>query len=79
MDIHKSLDEISDEEWDYTFRLNVGAYFYLAKPTLPSMHAGSSIIGPPAERAPIYALPARDDASYISGARVAATGGRPIA
>ena len=28
---HESLDEISDEEWDYTFRLNVGAYFTLVK------------------------------------------------
>ncbi len=43
--MHKSLDEISDEEWDYTFRLNVGAYFYLAKAALPFMGPGSSIIG----------------------------------
>ena len=28
---HSDLGEISDEEWDYTFRLNVGAYFYLVK------------------------------------------------
>ena len=28
---HGDLSEISDEEWDYTFRLNVGAYFYLIK------------------------------------------------
>ena len=28
---HDNLEEISDEEWDYTFRLNVGAYFHLAK------------------------------------------------
>jgi NAD(P)-dependent dehydrogenase (short-subunit alcohol dehydrogenase family) len=34
--------------------------------------------GQPAELAPIYVLPASDDASYISGARVAVTGGRPI-
>lgn len=152
--MHKSLDEISDEEWDYTFRLNVGAYFYLAKAALPFMKAGSSIIGSssvnsdtpnptlapyaatkaaianfsaslaqllgekgirvnsvapgpiwtplipstmppdsvesfgdnvplgragqPAELAPIYVLLASDDASYISGARVAVTDGRPI-
>lgn len=152
--MHKNLDEISDEEWDYTFRLNVGAYFYLAKAALPFMKAGSSIIGSssvnsdtpnptlapyaatkaaianfsaslaqllgekgirvnsvapgpiwtplipstmppdsvesfgdnvplgragqPAELAPIYVLLASDDASYISGARVAVTGGRPI-
>lgn len=151
---HESLDEISDEEWDHTFRLNVGAYFYLAKAALPHMGAGSSIIGSssvnsdspnptlapyaatkaaianlsaslaqmlgpkgirvnsvapgpvwtplipatvppekvksfgdnvplgragqPAELAPVYVLLASDDASYISGARVAVTGGRPI-
>ncbi|VBA55844.1 SDR family oxidoreductase [Mycobacterium attenuatum] len=152
--MHKSLDEISDEEWDYTFRLNVGAYFHLVKAALPFMRAGSSIIGSssvnsdtpnptlapyaatkaaianfsaslaqllgergirvnsvapgpiwtplipatmpadsvqsfgdnvplgragqPAELAPIYVLLASDEASYISGARVAVTGGRPI-
>ena len=42
---HESLDEISDEEWDYTFRLNVGAYFYLLKAALPHMGAGASVIG----------------------------------
>lgn len=152
--MRKSLDEISDEEWDYTFRLNVGAYFHLAKAAVPHMSAGASIIGSssvnsdtpnptlapyaatkaaianlsaslaqllgekgirvnsvapgpiwtplipstmppdsvesfgdnvplgragqPAELAPIYVLLASDDASYISGARVAVTGGRPI-
>jgi NAD(P)-dependent dehydrogenase (short-subunit alcohol dehydrogenase family) len=34
--------------------------------------------GQPAELAPIYVLLASDDASYISGARVAVTAGRPI-
>jgi NAD(P)-dependent dehydrogenase (short-subunit alcohol dehydrogenase family) len=152
--MHQSLEEIDDEEWDYTFRLNVGAYFYLSKAALPHMGPGSSIIGSssvnsdspnptlapyaatkaaianfsaslaqllgdkgirvnsvapgpiwtplipstmppksvesfgdnvplgragqPAELAPIYVLLASDDASYISGARVAVTGGRPI-
>ncbi|MCV7400537.1 SDR family oxidoreductase [Mycobacterium fragae] len=151
---HQTLGEISDDEWDYTFRLNVGAYFYLVKAALPFMGAGSSIIGSssvnsdapnptlapyaatkaaianfsaslaqllgdkgirvnsvapgpiwtplipstmpaekvksfgenvplgragqPAELASIYVLLASDDASYISGARVAVTGGRPI-
>lgn len=152
--MHKRLDEISDEEWDYTFRLNVGAYFHPTKAALPHMGVGSSIIGSssvnsdtpnptlapyaatkaaianlsaslaqllgdkgirvnsvapgpiwtplipatmpadsvesfgdnvplgragqPAELAPVYVLLASDDASYISGARVAVTGGRPI-
>jgi hypothetical protein len=151
---HESLDEISDEEWDYTFRLNVGAYFYLLKAALPHMPPGSSVIGrssvnsdmpsptlapyaatkaaianfsagmaellgekgvrvnsvapgpiwtplipatmpskkvqnfgddtplgragQPAELAAVYVLLASDEGSYISGARVAVTGGRPI-
>jgi NAD(P)-dependent dehydrogenase (short-subunit alcohol dehydrogenase family) len=151
---HESLDEISDEEWDYTFRVNIGAYFYLLKAALPHMPPGSSVIGSssvnsdmpsptlapyaatkaaianfsaslaqllgekgirvnsvapgpiwtplipatmpskkvqsfgddtplgragqPAELAPVYVLHASDEGSYISGARVAVTGGRPI-
>ena len=151
---HSDLGEISDEEWDYTFRLNVGAYFYLVKAALPHMARGSSVIGSssvnsdmpsptlapyaatkaaianfsaslaqllgekgirvnsvapgpiwtplipatmpeekvanfgddtplgragqPAELAPVYVLLASDDGSYISGARVAVTGGRPV-
>jgi NAD(P)-dependent dehydrogenase (short-subunit alcohol dehydrogenase family) len=151
---HESLDEISDEEWDYTFRVNIGAYFYLLKAALPHMPRGSSVIGSssvnsdmpsptlapyaatkaaianfsaslaqllgekgirvnsvapgpiwtplipatmpskkvqsfgddtplgragqPAELAPVYVLLASDEGSYISGARVAVTGGRPI-
>jgi NAD(P)-dependent dehydrogenase (short-subunit alcohol dehydrogenase family) len=34
--------------------------------------------GQPAELAPVYVLLAGDDGSYISGARVAVTGGRPV-
>ncbi len=151
---HDSLEEISDEEWDYTFRLNVGAYFYLVKAALPHMSAGASVIGSssvnsdmpspalapyaatkaaianfsaslaqllgekgirvnsvapgpiwtplipatmpeekvanfgdntplgragqPAELASVYVLLASDEGSYISGARVAVTGGRPV-
>ena len=136
---HSELGEISDEEWDYTFRLNVGAYFYLVKAALPHMGPGSSVIGSssvnsdmpsptlapyaatkaaianfsaslaqllgekgirvnsvapgpiwtplipatmpegqPAELAPVYVLLASDEGSYISGARGAVTGGRPV-
>lgn len=151
---HETLDEISDEEFDYTFRANVTAYFALVKAAVPHMSPGSSIIGSssvnsdmpsptlapyaatkaaianfsaslaqmlgprgirvnsvapgpiwtplipstmppekvarfgdntplgragqPAELAPTYVLLASDDGSYISGARVAVTGGRPI-
>jgi NAD(P)-dependent dehydrogenase (short-subunit alcohol dehydrogenase family) len=151
---HKDLEEISDEEWDYTFRLNIGAYFYLVKAALPHLAPGASIIGSssvnsdmpnptlapyaatkaaianftaslaqmlgekgirvnsvapgpiwtplipstmptekvtsfggdvplgragqPAELAPVYVLLASDDGSYISGARIAVTGGKPV-
>jgi NAD(P)-dependent dehydrogenase (short-subunit alcohol dehydrogenase family) len=34
--------------------------------------------GQPVELAPIYVLLGSDEASYMSGARVAVTGGRPI-
>lgn len=34
--------------------------------------------GRPAEIAPVYVLLASDEASYISGARIAVTGGRPV-
>ena len=151
---HSDLEEISDEEWDYTFRLNVGAYFHLVKAALPHMGPGSSVIGSssvnsdmpsptlapyaatkaaianfsaslaqllgekgirvnsvapgpiwtplipatmpeekvanfgddtplgragqPAELAPVYVMLASDEGSYVSGARVAVTGGRPV-
>lgn len=149
-----SLEEISDDEWDYTFRTNVSAMFHLTKAALPHMAPGSAIIGSssvnsdnpsptlapyaatkaaianfsaslaqmlgsrgirvnsvapgpiwtplipstmpqgrvanfgkdtplgrpgqPAELAPVYVLLASDEGSYISGARIAVTGGRPI-
>jgi NAD(P)-dependent dehydrogenase (short-subunit alcohol dehydrogenase family) len=151
---HETLDEISDDEWDYTFDTNIGAMFRLCKAAIPHMKSGASIIGSssvnsdmpnptlapyaatkaaianfcaslaqllgekgirvnsvapgpiwtplipatmpeervesfgentplgragqPAELAPVYVLLASDDASYISGARIAVTGGKPI-
>jgi len=151
---HETLEEIPDDEWDYTFATNISAMFHLCKAALPHMSAGSSIIGSssvnsdnpspalapyaatkaaianftaslaqmlgergiransvapgpiwtplipstmppekvesfgsdtplgrvgqPAELAPVYVLLGSDDGSYISGARVAVTGGRPI-
>jgi NAD(P)-dependent dehydrogenase (short-subunit alcohol dehydrogenase family) len=151
---HESLEEIPDDEWDYTLATNLSAFFHLAKAAVPHMGPGSSIIGSssvnsdmpsptlapyaatkaaianfcaslaqmlgekgirvnsvapgpiwtplipstmpeekvksfgsnvplgragqPAELAPVYVLLASDDGSYISGARIAVTGGRPI-
>ena len=151
---HETLEEISDEEWEYTFATNVSAMFYLVKAALPHLGKGASIIGSssvnsdmpsptlapyaatkaaianfaaslagmlgergirvnsvapgpiwtplipatmpeekvknfgkdtplgragqPAELAPVYVLLASDEGSYVSGARVAVTGGRPI-
>ena len=39
-----ALEDISDEEWDHTFRTNVHAMFYLAKAVVPHMVDGGSII-----------------------------------
>ncbi|MFB8893474.1 MULTISPECIES: SDR family oxidoreductase [Microbacterium] len=150
----ETLEEIPDEEWDFTWATNVDAYFHLTKAALPHMGPGSSIIGSssvqsdqpspnllpyaatkaaiasitaslaqmlgergiransvapgpiwtplipatlpsdavesfgeqtplgragqPAELASAYVLLASDEASYISGARLAVTGGKPI-
>ncbi|OSP53499.1 SDR family oxidoreductase [Pseudoruegeria sp. SK021] len=38
------LEDISDEEWDLTFRTNIHAMFYLSKAVAPRMGEGSSII-----------------------------------
>jgi NAD(P)-dependent dehydrogenase (short-subunit alcohol dehydrogenase family) len=151
---HESLEEVTDEEWEYTFATNIHAMFRLCKAALPHMGAGGSIIntssinsdqpkptllpyattkgaianftaglaqmlgergirvnsvapgpiwtplipstmppeqvekfgkntplgrpGQPAELAPVYVLLASDEASYISGARVDVTGGKPV-
>ncbi len=41
---HESIEEISAEEWDHTFRTNIYAYFYLAKAAVGQMQPGGSII-----------------------------------
>ena len=38
------LDEITDDEWDRTFRVNVHSQFYLCKAALPHLQPGASII-----------------------------------
>jgi NAD(P)-dependent dehydrogenase (short-subunit alcohol dehydrogenase family) len=40
----KSPEEISDEEWDITFRTNIHAMFYLTKAVQPHMKKGGAII-----------------------------------
>ena len=40
----KDISDISDEEWDLTFRTNIHAMFYLTKAAVPHMKSGSSII-----------------------------------
>jgi len=151
---YHSLDEISEAEWDKTFRTNIYSMFYLAKAAVPHMKPGSAIVntssinakspnptllayattkgaianftaglaqllaergirvncvapgpiwtplipstmaeksvekfgentplgrpGQPAELAPAYVLLASDDGSYMTGAMVPVTGGRPM-
>ena len=41
---HKSIDEISSEEWDRTFRTNIHSMFYLCKAALPRMKPGAAIV-----------------------------------
>ncbi len=149
-----SIEEISDEEWEFTFAVNIHAMFYLTKAAVPHMKPGASIInttsvqadnpsqellayastkgaiqnftgglaqmlaergirancvapgpiwtplipatmpegkvssfgeqvpmkrpGQPRELAPVYVMLASDEASYVSGATIAVTGGQPI-
>jgi NAD(P)-dependent dehydrogenase (short-subunit alcohol dehydrogenase family) len=151
---HETVEEISDEEWQHTFDVNITAMFRLVHAAVPHMGAGASIIntssvnydqpkptllpyattkgaianftaglaqmlgergirvnavapgpiwtplipstmppehvaefgkntplgrpGQPKEVAPAYVLLASDEASYISGAVVPVTGGKPI-
>src|SRR5690606_35168139 len=41
---HKSIQEISAEEWDYTFKTNIHAMFYICKAAEPHLKPGSTII-----------------------------------
>jgi len=41
---YKSLQEIPSEEWDYTFKTNIHAMFYLCKAAEPYLKPGSAVI-----------------------------------
>lgn len=41
---HDRLEEISEEEWELTFRTNIFGYFYMAKYALKHMTEGATII-----------------------------------
>jgi NAD(P)-dependent dehydrogenase (short-subunit alcohol dehydrogenase family) len=40
----KDIGDISDDEWEMTFRVNIHAMFYLTKAAVPHMKPGSAII-----------------------------------
>jgi NAD(P)-dependent dehydrogenase (short-subunit alcohol dehydrogenase family) len=40
----ESIDELSDEQWEHTFRTNIFGYFYLAKAALEHIGAGGAIV-----------------------------------
>ncbi|HYC50231.1 MAG TPA: SDR family oxidoreductase [Gemmatimonadaceae bacterium] len=39
-----SLDEVTDEQWDHTFRTNIYAYFRVTKAALPHLKKGAAIV-----------------------------------
>lgn len=40
----EGLEDVSEEQWDHTFKTNIYAYFYMAKAALPHMREGSAIV-----------------------------------
>lgn len=40
----REIEDIPDEEWELTFRVNIHAMFYLSKAAVPHMKAGGAII-----------------------------------
>lgn len=63
----QTLEEISDEEFDHTFRTNMYAYFRLTRAALPHLQAGGSIIVTSSETS-IYGSALLPDYSATKGA-----------
>jgi NAD(P)-dependent dehydrogenase (short-subunit alcohol dehydrogenase family) len=41
---HENVEEITEEQWDETFRVNIYGYFFMVKASLPHLKAGSAIV-----------------------------------
>lgn len=41
---HQKIEDLSDEQWEHTFRTNIFGYFYMAKAALKHMQKGGAII-----------------------------------
>jgi NAD(P)-dependent dehydrogenase (short-subunit alcohol dehydrogenase family) len=39
-----TIEDISEEQWDHTFKTNIYGYFYMAKAAIPHMKTGSAIV-----------------------------------